>query len=156
MIKPLRKRHWQLWSLLAFLLPAGIVAALLLRPHPVTSDLLQPQAAIALPVIIQETEKEGFTVRLRGDTAGQPAQLEWLNTSVLRYPTAVIYKTFPGKNDINGATLIGRIETRGTYHFMLPVDTSGNYHFIVYDFIKQQLVDSFSFFSFRHAQKLKP
>jgi len=156
MIKPLRKRHLQVWSLMAFLLPAGIVAALLFRPRPVPGQLLQPAAVNALPVIIEENRKDGFTVRLRGETSLQPAQLEWLNISVLPYPTAVVYKTAPGKTSIPDATLIGRIETRGTYRFRLPVDSSGHYHFIVYDFIRQTLVDSFSFSSQKTVQPTKP
>lgn len=156
MIKLLRKRHFQVWSLMAIVLPAGIAAALLLRPRPATGKLLQPVTANALPVILQETKKEGYIVRLRGDFTGQPAQLEWLNTSVLRYPTAVIYKTPPGKFNIHGSTLIGRIEARGIYRFVLPADSSGKHHFIVYDFIKQQLLDSFSFSSIQPTQQATP
>ncbi len=156
MIRPLRKRHFQAWSLMALLLPAGLAAALLLRPRPATGYLLQPAGTTALPVIIAELRKDGFTVRLRGNASSQPAQLEWLNTSVLRYPTAVIYMTTPGKTNITEATLIGRIETRDTYRFTLPADSAVSYQFIVYDFIKQQQVDSFHFLHPQPSQLRKP
>ena len=67
MIKPLRKRHLQLWFLLAVLIPAGIVGALLVRPKPVSSTLLQPASSENLPVVIQKIEKENYSVILLGN-----------------------------------------------------------------------------------------
>lgn len=145
MIRPLRKRHLQIWSLWALLLPAGIVVAVLSRPHPATGRLLQPGTETALPVLIKEVRKENYIVRLRGYSASSPQQLEWINTSVLRHPTALIYQTEPGSHSIQGARLIGRIEARGSYHFNLGTDPVSSYHFILYDFIKEQRIDSVGF-----------
>jgi hypothetical protein len=143
MIKPLRKRHLQIWSVLAVLIPVGIVSAIIVRPKPVTNTLLQPTIAEALPIVIKTVEKENYTVSLRGNDQ-TPVQLEWINKSVLTFPTAVIYKTngtfSPGHSD-----LIGRIEARGTYHFALKPDSTNNYRFILYDFIHQQKIDSIEF-----------
>src|ERR1043166_5077191 len=113
MIRSLRKRHLKIWSVLAVLIPVGIVSAIIVRPKPIDSVLLQPEAAASLPVIIKTVERENYVVRLRGSNQ-TPTQLEWINKNTLTFPTAVIYRTHgtfsPGHND-----LIGRIETRGTY-----------------------------------------
>jgi hypothetical protein len=140
MIRPLRKRHLQIWSALAVLLPAGIVCAIIARPSPIMGNLLQPTVTEPLPVVIKTAERKDYTLRLRGN--GQTAtQLEWINKNTLTFPTAVIYKTagtFSPEHD----DLIGRIEARGTYRFELKPEPGSKYHFIVYDFIHQQKIDS--------------
>ena len=45
MIKPLRKRHLQIWILWAVLIPVGIVVAWMAVPKKVTQELLQPPAS---------------------------------------------------------------------------------------------------------------
>ena len=144
MIKPLRKRHLQIWSVLAVLIPVGIIGALIVRPKPANDKTLQPSSTEALPVIIKKIEKENYTVSLRGNNQNA-TQLEWINKTVLTFPTATIYKTSLGDNNIAGAELIGRIEARGAYHFALKPDSANNYYFILYDFIKQQVIDSINF-----------
>ena len=144
MIKPLRKRHLQIWSVLAVLIPVGIIGALIVRPKPANDKTLQPSSTEALPVIIKKIEKENYTVSLRGNNQNA-TQLEWINKTVLTFPTATIYKTVSGNKGIAGAELIGRIEARGTYHFALKPDSANNYYFILYDFIKQQVIDSINF-----------
>jgi hypothetical protein len=52
MIKTLRKRHLQIWTLLAVLIPVGIIVAWLAVPPKATDKLLQP-AAIDLPALIK-------------------------------------------------------------------------------------------------------
>jgi hypothetical protein len=39
MIKVLRKRHFQIWKVLALLIPAGFVLALLFRPEPAVNRM---------------------------------------------------------------------------------------------------------------------
>ena len=48
-------------------------------------------------------------------------QLEWINHSALTAPSAIIYEIYPQKgiNGLEGAALIGRIDSRGIYHFPL-------------------------------------
>jgi hypothetical protein len=143
MIRPLRKRHLQIWSALAVLIPVSIVSAILVRPKDIASGLLQPTSVEALPLVIKTIERENYVVRLRGNDQA-PTQLEWINKNVLTFPTAVIYKshgTFSPTHD----DLIGRIEARGTYRFGLKPDTGNEYHFILYDFIHQQKIDSINF-----------
>jgi hypothetical protein len=148
MIKPLRKRHLQIWSMLMVLLPVSIVSAWRAIPKPATDKLLQPAAAMAYPLILKTVEKENYTIRLRKDN-NSLLQLEWLNKKTLTAPTATIYKIATGSNDIKSGSLIGRIEASGTYRFpvdssFLPFNSSGN-KLLLYDFIHQQIIDSVKF-----------
>ena len=144
MIKQLRRRHLQIWSAMLILIPSGIISATLVIPKQSENALLQPSASEALPVIIKTVEKQDYTINLRGFSQ-IPTQLEWINKTVLTVPTAVIYKTFFGKKDIDSADLIGRIESKENYHFDLKHDSTKYYHFILYDFIHQQIIDSINF-----------
>jgi hypothetical protein len=153
MIRPLRKRHLQIWSTLLVLIPAGIIMAWLSIKKPVHNNVLQPASEQALPKVILSVEKESYTVRLRSNESGA-RQLEWVNKDVLRVPSAVIYKTSPnpsqggtyGKFSAEHAELIGRIEARGTYHFPLKEDSSNlPPQFILYDFIHEKIIDSVKF-----------
>jgi len=143
MIRPLRKRHLQIWSALAVLIPVSIVSAILVRPRDIPGDLLQPTIAVALPVIIKTVERENYIVRIRGNDQAA-TQLEWINKNILTFPTAVVYKTHGTFSPMHD-DLIGRIEARGTYRFALKAGTTNEYHFIVYDFIHQQKIDSINF-----------
>ena len=150
MIKPLRKRHLQVWTVWAILLPVGIISAWLVVPEPVTEKLIQPINTIKpLPVIYKTAEKENYTVNLRHATDTSQWQLEWVNKEVLTWPSATIYQTIKGETGMDNARLIGRIEARGTYYFSLdstfqPVNLS-TYQLILYDFIHQQLIDTINF-----------
>ena len=143
MIRPLRKRHLQIWSALAVLIPISIVSALIVRPKNIAGSLLQPASTDALPIVIKTVEKENYVVRLRGSDQSA-TQLEWVNKNTLTFPTAVIYKTH-GAFSPHHDDLIGRIEARGTYYFALKPDPKHAYHFVVYDFIHQQKIDSINF-----------
>jgi hypothetical protein len=143
MIRPLRKRHLQIWSALAVLIPVSIVSAILVRPKDIAGTLLQPTRTEALPVVIKTVERENYVVKLRGNDQ-TATQLEWINKNVLTFPTAVIYETH-GTFSPSHDDLIGRIEARGAYRFALKPDTTNEYHFIVYDFIHQQKIDSINF-----------
>ena len=142
MVKALRKRHLQIWTVWAVLLPIGIITACISIQRPAVSQLLQPAALAALPVEIKKIEKENYTVALRTNNDRTQFQLEWINKKILTVPTATIYQSTAG-NEIVKGKLIGRIEARGTYHFI--VDSSflkEESKLLVYDFIHKQIVDS--------------
>lgn len=144
MIKQLRKRHFQIWAAMLIFIPSGIISATLVIPKQTRNAVLQPPATEALPVVIKTIEKPDYTIRLRGKSQ-IPKQLEWINNTPLTSPTAVIYKTVYGKKNIESADLIGRIESKGTYHFYLRDDSTNYYHFILYDFIHKHIIDSINF-----------
>ena len=148
MMKPLRKRHLLIWRMLTLLLPAGIIIAWLSVPKQLSQTLLQPDAIAPLPVIIKTVQTENHTVSIRGNIDGSQLQLEWINKTVLQYPTATIYAGNQIKN-FKEAKLIGRIEARGNWYFSLDSTfkngSTGTDHFILYDFIHRQVIDTINF-----------
>jgi hypothetical protein len=149
MIKELRKRHLQIWTALAVLLPVGIAASWLCIPQQAKDKLLQPSSAQALPDVLASAEKDNYTVRIRSNADTSQLQLEWINKKTLTYPTATIYKTAEGTKDITNATLIGRIEARGNYYFKLDSTfkhaRNSTCQLVLYDFIHKNVIDIINF-----------
>ena len=146
MIKALRKRHLQVWTVLAFLLPAGIIAAAVVIPKQQYNQPLQLQSVQALPVVAKAIENQNYTANLRSDRNGTTWQLEWINKAGLTAPTALIYQVTAPHENINNASLIGRIEGRGTYHFNLKSNSTNQpFRFVLYDIIHHQRIDSITF-----------
>ena len=142
MIRPLRKRHFQIWSALAVLIPAGIATAWLSVKQPEHSSLLQPVPAEPLPKIISSAETADYIIRLRSNDS-LAEQLEWINKKILTVPSAVIYQALPGRKEVRSGELIGRIEARGEYYFPLRRDSIYQKRsFILYDFIHEKIIDS--------------
>ncbi|CAN5834976.1 hypothetical protein BH10BAC2_BH10BAC2_22290 [soil metagenome] len=149
MIKQLRKRHLQIWTVLAVLLPVGIAVAWLSIPTEAKDKLLQPASAQVLPNVLASAEKDSYTVHIRSNSDTSQFQLEWINKKTLIYPTATIYKASPNGGDLEGASLIGRIEARGNYYFMLDstfqLNNASTYQLVLYDFIHEQIIDTINF-----------
>jgi hypothetical protein len=159
MIKSLRKRHLQIWTLWALLLPIGIITAWLAVPKPVIDKLLQPGASAALPVLLKSIDKKSYTVNLKTNEDKSQYQLEWINKEVSTASSSLIYKASPNpasplpspkerekeEGALEEAELVGRIDARGIYHFALSKDSTNNYNFILYDIIKKQIIDSLKF-----------
>lgn len=148
MTKNLRKKHLQVWSILMVLLPAGIISARLATPKTISGVLLQPTAAAAYPLLVKTVAKKNYTVNIR---MGKDSsfQLEWINKTVLNFPTATIYAMPADSSDISKGILLGRIEAMGIYRFAFP---SGKMEFspppstlLLYDFIHQQVIDTIHF-----------
>ncbi len=145
MIKALRKRHLQVWLVLALLLPIGIISAWLAVPAALYSKLFQPEQSEALPVVIKTITNNNRTINLRTDANHQSYQLEWANDASLTAPSSLIYQT-TGNDDIKDATIVGRIDPRGTYHFALKNDTANKgFHFVVYDIIHHKVIEKINF-----------
>jgi hypothetical protein len=148
MIKPLRKRHLQIWTIIGVLLPIGIICAWLVVPKQVRDNLLQPAHSAALPVLIKSIVKDNYEINLRTGKDSSALQLEWINKSALTAPSAIIYKLNPPDTGINidKADLIGRIDSRGIYHFALKSDSgSRKPQFVLYDIIHHQVIDQINF-----------
>ena len=147
MIKPLRKRHLQIWAVLAVLLPVGIILSWLVIPNPVPVKLLNPEAIELLPVIKHKRDNDHYCIHIRTNNDNTVWQLEWKNKMALTVPSAVIYKTTGNSAEIKNGQLVGRIEARGNYVFVLPGDPAitDRLHLVLYDFIHQQVIDSINF-----------
>ena len=142
MIRPLRKRHLQIWILWALLLPLGIVSAVMARrATPISAVEMQDGSLLA--VVVKEKIWNGNTIQLRGSNQSAVQQLVWTNTQMLSIASATIYIAYADTNSIASSKYIGRIESRGNYIFDLPA--KDQYHFIIYDFIHQQIVDRINF-----------
>lgn len=147
MIKSLRKRHRQVWILLAVLLPVGILFSWLVIPNPVPVKILKPVSMELLPVIKYTTEKREYKINIRTNNENTAWQLEWKNKLALRVPSAVIYRVKDSNSDITKAQLIGRIEAKGDYLFQLKPDSlrQQDFGFLLYDFIHEKIIDSLKF-----------
>ncbi len=158
MIKSQRKRHLQVWTWLAVLIPAGIISGYLVIPGEVTDKLLQVENLAALPVVISKFEGKDYTVYLRSSAEKTIYQLQWVNTEASTFPSSLIYKASSESRsiplvamgtskggDLKPTELIGRIEAKGNYYFSLKTDSTGTYNFILYDIIHQQSIDTIKF-----------
>jgi hypothetical protein len=147
-IKSLRKKHLQIWTGIAVLLPVGMICAWLVVPKPVKDHLWQPASTVALPVIIKSVNKENYIVNLRSSNNRSAIQLEWINQSALTSPSAIIYELSPTEKEqhIENADLIGRIDSRGVYHFALKKESADTpVRFVLYDIIHHQVIDQINF-----------
>jgi hypothetical protein len=142
MIRPLRKRHLQIWMLWALLLPLGIVSAVMAR-RSIHASTIEIQNGSLLAVVIKEKIWNGNTLQLRGSNQSNVQQLVWMNKQILSIASATIYLAESDSNSVPSSKYIGRIESRGNYVFELPV--KNQYHFIIYDFIHQQIVGRINF-----------
>ncbi len=139
-MKPLRKRHLQVWTLLAVLIPAGIIGAYLAVPEQVTGDLLQEDKTAALPVVLKKAEGKNHSVYLRSSADKKNYQLQWIPTNVSAQPSSLIYKEANGEKE-----LVGRVGSAGSYFFTLKAGTPDRCNFILYDIIHQQIIDTIKF-----------
>ena len=139
-MKPLRKKHWQVWTLLAVLIPAGIISGYFVIPEEATNKLLQEDSKTALPFVVNKIERKAYSVYLRSSADKMNLQLLWINTKASTIPSSLIYKAGSSEKE-----LIGRVEGQGTFYFPLKTDSTNTYHFILYDIIHQQTIDTINF-----------
>jgi hypothetical protein len=140
MMKPLRKRHLQIWVALAILIPVGVVAAYSVVPKQVIDKLLQEDKSIALPVEIKKWAGKNYAVFLRSSADGKHYQLQWSVIDASTAPSSLIYQIKHDEKE-----LIGRIAEKGNYYFPLNTGSGNNYRFVLYDIIHQQVIDTIKF-----------
>jgi L-2-hydroxyglutarate oxidase LhgO len=140
MIKPLRKRHLQVWIALAILLPVGIISAYRVVPKQVIDALLQEDKSTALPVEIKKLSRKDYAVFLRSSNDKKHYQLQWNVIDASTAPSSLIYQITQGEKE-----LIGRVAAKGDYYFPLSADSSNSYNFVLYDIIHQQAIDTIKF-----------
>ena len=142
MIRPLRKRHLQIWSLWAILLPLGIIVGVVVRKNLPPDSLLDVAYKNEQPVLLKEKAFENFSVQLRTDSLRKTRQLVWINRRPLEVPTVAVYQAGLDTSSVNTSSYVGRIEGTGRYYFDL---FSPKEHFIVYDFIHQKIIERINF-----------
>jgi hypothetical protein len=149
MNKAQRKRHFQIWTAWALLLPLGMIAAVLAVQQPAKDQPVGRSVPAALPLVIKSKTEEGFDVKLRSNALRTQWQLEWVNKKELTAPTALIYLGSTKMHDVNEAELLGRIDSKGTYIFNItaddPVLHEPELRVFVYDFIHQVIIQKINF-----------
>ena len=140
MIRTLRKKHLQIWSILALALPVIIITGWAAVKHTPDGKLEQPAITNPLHVVVSSIHKTNYTVQLRSDIEKKSWQLEWINKEAITTPSALLYYAGTGNNE-----LIGRIDGRGSYHFGLKATADNQFRFILYDIIHHQITDSINF-----------
>jgi hypothetical protein len=124
------------------------VSSWLVVPKAVTDRILHPGLSHELPVLIKTISKDDYSVSLRRQEDWSAVQLEWNNHLALTVPSAIIYQTHleKGTDSLEGAGLIGRIDSRGIYYFPLKNDSVNiHFHFMLYDIIHHQVIDRINF-----------
>jgi hypothetical protein len=142
MTKNLRKKHLQFWTVLAVLLPVGIISGWLVIPDQQHVKLLQQSSPALLSAVYRSIDKPSYAINLRTDETKKQWQLEFKNKQVLTVPSAVVYQVDTA--DTTKRKLVGRIEAKGDYVFALQQDSAGRVptHFILYDFIHEETLDT--------------
>ena len=145
MIKPLRKRHRQIWLAASVLLPAGLLLAWLSIPNLEPVKELPGQHPALLPQIVRTAENEREQIILR--TAPGQWQLQWKSKSMLTVPSAVIYLVRDSVLPVYKQQLIGRLEAGKDDAFSFPADAIAlpSRKLVLYDFIHGQSIDSINF-----------
>src|SRR5947208_1109797 len=104
MIKPLRKRHLQIWMARAILMPVGIISAYRVVPKPILNKLLQEDKSIALPMEIKKVARKDYSACLRSSDDRKLYQLLWNVIDACTAPSSLIYQISHGDKE-----LIGRV-----------------------------------------------
>lgn len=163
MIRPLRKRHLQIWVLLAVMIPVGIIVAWMAVPKKVTQELLQKAASASAYHPIASVEKENYKINILVPnfvTTKKPVgweydlNLEFISKNESPTDSLLLYKVIDASdNNIDKQELLGRIQGGNTQHFRLKffdlrvTDNKFDYRdkFFLYDIIKMQVTDSINF-----------
>jgi hypothetical protein len=163
MIKSQRKRHLQIWTLWAVLIPVGIVVAWMSVPKKGTQELLQKVAPASTYHTIASVEKENYKINILAPnsvTIKHPTgweydlKVEFINNNESATDSLLLYKVIDiTNNNIDNQELLGRIESKGTQEFRLKffdlrvTNNKFDYRdkFLLYDIMKKQVVDSINF-----------
>lgn len=166
MIKPLRRRHLQIWALWAVLIPVGIIVAWMAVPKKATQESTRSEISNIREDTIAHLENVNYAINIllhRGigkdsiphyDSImkNSSLRLEFINKKALTSPSMLLYQVIDStQKDIDKQELLGRIDTKGSHYFPLKMESGllvgfGTIHyikrFVLYDIIKKQMIDS--------------
>jgi len=153
MIKQLRKRHLQIWIVLAVLIPVGIIVAWMAVPKMVTQELLQGEVVRTNDDTIAFIDKGNYAINILLDWSKankipllQPLyyekdkpeyipyymdslknefRLEFINKKELTVPSLLLYEVIDSTvNDLDKQELLGRIGGKGSQYFSLELPSN--------------------------------
>jgi hypothetical protein len=159
MMKPLRRKHLQIWTLWAVLIPLGIIIAWMAVPKKVTQELLQEPQTNKGIIVIDKGDLNYFSFRILTDSLRESSNvyLEFTQKKKLNTPSLLIYQVVTrDEKDLDKQLLLGRIGPKGSQLFALDPRFS-NYHvrkwngykakFVLYDFVSKSVIDSILIYS---------
>lgn len=163
MTPQLRKRHLQIWVILALALPIGFFSAFLVVPPPAGfGDGIPNPQPVALTDLDRTADFPELTLSLRSEKRSilqeglehelpqmedTDFQLEINLKQAFRAPSVLVYLSLePDSESVEGKLLVGRLSSAGTYRFNLdqipaPPDTV---YLILYDDIHRQILHQYS------------
>jgi len=155
MIKPLRKRHLQIWALWTVLIPVGIIVAWMAVPKKVTQELVQPVTLKNTNVTLASVEKENYKLSLVLDTAENKdlLNLEFINKEKIDAVSFLVYRlTDTTTDNIDKQEILGRTGSSNPQYFPLTYiyvrscfEFSNIAKFVLYDIRKKQPIDTLIF-----------
>ena len=147
MIRPLRRAHLRIVIALSVLLPAVIVAALLVRPVPVKMTPLPEEGRVLPLTMFKRWDEAGVYVRFeRARKESERAVMAVVPITEFYEPDVLIYwnppanvASMPGE----GSILIGSLKSRQTRWFNLPssIPESGG-SLAVYSLTRERVIRS--------------
>lgn len=146
MIYKLRRRHRNMWMILAVLLPIGFVSAYLAIPEFIHENEFEAWKSVAYSTIINSAETDNLLVNLRKDENLPGQQIEVLIKQPLSSPGILVYLAEQPTENIRQANLLGSLEANGAQRFTLN-DFLANFkafHLLFYDNLKKELVEKVS------------
>ncbi len=135
MIYRLRKRHFINWVVLAVTLPILFAMALMAIPKQEFGTTIHSQN----PDFKEVASDQVLTIRTPSGNDG----FELTLNEALKAPAVLVYlSSNHSPESIDGANLLGQIDSRGVYFFPYTVQTGQVV--ILYDPIKQQIIHKLS------------
>lgn len=142
MVPALRNRHFYIWLLLAFFLPAAFIWTLFaLPPGMLYAPSYQEVEAVPFRDTIKEVGDAYFTIRLLKDRHLPGRQLEVNVRQAIPHPSPAVHFYDATMSDNRGIGL-GPLQSVGTYRFDLPQmfwEAPGQ-QVIIYDRLEEKIL----------------
>ena len=142
MIRPLRKRHQMIWLTWAVLLPAGFVAAILVKPTFPVQMLQTTQVELPEGKVVKNAKTDHVSASLYQLIDGS-YQIVLMLEEPLKSPVTTLYATAHAPDTLEGSQFVGKIDGKGMYLF--PVSSDNCTGLILYDAVHQNIVQTLSF-----------
>jgi hypothetical protein len=139
MILKLRKKHFEIWVILAFLLPAGIIYSYYVV-KPETADEFSAETKMVYPVLISSFVRNDYEIILRRNEKNY-LQIEWVGKTPVKSPAPFLQLIVNGmKEDVGSAGSKGRLILNSSLQYSID----SKIQIILSDRISQQKLDEFN------------
>jgi hypothetical protein len=130
MILDLRKRHFEIWVILAVLLPAGIIGTYVL-PRPNLTDNYSETSQYLYNDLIHSVERTDYKITLRKNEENK-LQIDWLGKTAMKAAGPFIKLIVKGRSET-----LGNVGSKGRLIFYsgLPYQDGDDVEVIISDAI---------------------